>query len=204
MLLVGEYESLELARLNGQSDAALIAQVYDDTRSNVEAINKRLHLGVGELLSTGTFVWDNENGLSDVAVYDVPAGNLEQVPDDLFSDETSDILGFFETLADLYETNSDDGQRPGRFTTSRRVVANMRRSIQLTRMVKGPLVSEALPLTLADVNAAFDANGLPPIVIDESKVDGQRVFDDNLVIATPAYPNDLGHTVLGMTGQALL
>lgn len=202
MQMVGEYESIMLARMNGQANGALARQIYDDTASNTEAIHKRNHRAVGEVVSTGQQVI-NENGFIDTVVFDVPSGNLGQVPDTLFSDDSADILQFFEDLSALYETNSDDGQRPGRFTTSRRVANAIRRNVQMTRLTKGALNSDSLPLTLAQVNANLDEFGFPPIVIDESKVDGQRVFPDDTIIATPANPADLGRTVFGITAQAI-
>lgn len=203
-LMVGEYESIMLQRMKGAGvDGDLAQQIYDDSTANVSAIRARVQQGIGQVLSTGVFTLEQENGLTDEAVFDVPASHLDIPPDDLWSDPDSDLFGFLEDIADLYQTDSDDGQLPGSFMTSRRVVNAVRRNKQVIRGVWGPLATEGL-VTPAQANQVLSDEGLPTFQVDETKIGGRRVIPDDTVIVGPSNPADLGHTVYGITGQAIV
>jgi hypothetical protein len=201
-LVIGEYERILLQRAQGAANGSLVTTVYDDTRSNVQAIRARVQRAIGQVLSTGTFVLQDENGLYDVADFDVPDSHLDIAPDALFSDVDADLFGFLEELAVLMQTDSDDGQVPGQYVTSRRVMNAIRRNKQVIRGQWGPLATEG-QVTPAQVNAILTEEGLPPIRVVETKVGGQRIFPDHKFIALPSNPSDLGRTVYGITVEAL-
>lgn len=203
-LIVGEYERLLLQRAQGAINGGLVDQVYDDTRSNVVAIRNRYERARGQVLSTGTFALENENGLVDVAVFAVPATHLNIIPAALFSDPAADIFGFFEDLGAIYQTDSDDGQLPGGWITSRRVMNAIRRNTQILRAQWGPLTTAgSARVTQSQVNEVLADNGLAPITVVETKVGGARVIPDHKLIAVPANPADLGRSVYGITAESL-
>lgn len=201
-LLIGEYERLLLQRAQGAQNGSLVTSVYDDTRSNVLSIRARVQRAIGQVLSTGTFVLEDENGLFDVADFAVPDTHLGIAPADLFSDPTADLFGFFESLAELMQTDSDDGQVPGQYITSRRVMNAIRANQQIVRAQWGPLATEG-QVTPAQVNEKLVDQGLPTIRVVETKVGGVRVIPDHVLIAIPSNPADLGRTVYGITAEAL-
>ncbi len=202
-LPVGELESIMLQRARGaQEHGGLVRQIYSDTEANVYAIRARVIRAVGQALSTGTVVLEDENGLNDVVVYAVPESHLDITPDDLFSDPDADIWSFFQTLFELYETDADDGQLPGQFTTSRRVVNALRSNKQVIRAIWGPLATEGA-ITQAQLNQAFTDQGFPTLQIDDTKVQGQRIIPDDVIVMTPSNPRDLGSTVYGITAEGL-
>lgn len=202
-LMVGEYETIMLQRAkNGGTDGDLADQIYDDAEATSAAIRRRVQRGLGGLLSTGSYVVE-ENGLTDAAVFDVPASHLDIVPDDLWSDPDSDLFGFLEQIGNLYAADSDDGQRPGSYMTSSAVVNGARKNKQVIRSQWGPLATEGL-VSRTQLNEILLSEGLPPLQVDDTMIGGQRVIPADTIIVGPSNPADLGHTVYGVTGQGLV
>jgi len=201
-LVIGEYERILLQRAQGAQNGALVRQVYDDTRSNVQAIRSRMERARAQVLTTGKFTLVDENNLALEANFDVPAGRLNVTPALPWTDVNSDLFGFLEQLMTTYADGNARGQLPGRFTTSRRMVNLARANKQVVRSIYGPLATEGR-ITPDQVNQVLADQGIPPLVINDTKIQGVRLIPDNLVLATPSNPADLGRTVFGITVEAL-
>ncbi len=200
-LVIGEYERILLQRAQGAVNGGLVTQTYDDTRSNVLSIRARMERARGQVLSTGRFTLAAENGLTLEADFGVPADHLNIAPAVLWTDPTSDFFGFLEQLVTKF-ADDNDGQLPGFFTTSRRVVNLARLNRQVIRAIYGPQATEGR-VTPQQVNEVLNDQGLPGFRQYDTKIGGQRVIPDDRLILTPAEPRALGRSVFGITAEAL-
>jgi hypothetical protein len=201
-LIVGEYERIQLQRAQGMSNDRLVAQSYKDTASNVIAIRTRLERARAQVLTTGKFTLTDENGLTLVADFDVPADHLNVAPATVWTDPDADLWGDLEAWFSKYQDDDDEGQVPGQITTSRRVMNLMRANKQVVRAIFGPLATEG-HVTPAQLNDILDAEGFPRIKLYDTKIGGQRLIADDKVILTPSDARTLGETQFGITTDAL-
>lgn len=200
-LVIGEYERIMLQRAQGATNGSLVRQTYDDTRSNVQAIRARMEIARGQVLSTGKFTLAGENNLVLEADFGVPSDHMNVAPATVWSDPTSDFFGFLEQVSAKY-ADDNDGQLPGSFTTSRRVVNLARLNRQVIRAIYGPAATEGR-VTPQQVNEVLGDQGLPGFRIYDTKIGGQRVIADDKVILTPTDAAALGRSVFGITAEAL-
>lgn len=201
---VGEEERLRLRQLQTGNSDPIVAQIYDDAANMTRAVQARLELARGQLLSTGT-VTISENGLEITVDFGLPAGHNVNAATVWSTHTANDII---EELISWVETYSDStgGLRPAAILTSRQVLSNMLRNDavrNLAATVNGApaLVSRQ---TLNQVLAAYD---LPPIITYETqvRVDGvaTRVIPQDRLIFVPPSQEPLGNTFYGVTAEAL-
>lgn len=201
-LVIGEYERILLQRAQGAQNGALVRQVYTDTRSNVQAIRSRMERARGQVLTTGKFTLVDENNLALEADFGVDPARLNVAPALPWSDPNSDLFGFLEQLMTTYADGNAAGQLPGRFTTSRRVMNLARANKQVIRAIYGSQATEGR-VTPEQLNGALDDQGLPRFFVYNTKIEGQNVIPDDLIIATPSNAEALGRSVYGITVEAL-
>lgn len=201
-LVIGELERIMLQRAQGANTQALIDGIYDDTRSNIVSIRKRMERARAQVLYTGKFTLTDENHLTLEADFGVDPANLDIAPATPFSDPDLDLYGFFEQLIETYVDSNEAGQAPGAMTVSRRIVNAMRANKQVIRSVFGPLATEG-NVTVAQLGEALTANDFPTLRQYNTKVGGNRLIPDDKLILTPSDPRDLGRTVWGITAESL-
>ncbi|MER5917317.1 major capsid protein [Streptomyces sp. NPDC001982] len=90
-LMVGEVELLLQEASRGADASRLEQLLYDDVERHVEAINSRLELAAGGVLTDGKFSLAAENGLTLDVDFGVPAQNMPTAPK-LWSDPTADAI----------------------------------------------------------------------------------------------------------------
>lgn len=178
---------------NAQEQAYLMREVYNDVEKMVLAVETRIEQMRMEVLSNGTVTVD-ENGLSDVIDYQVPAANKVT---GAFTSGTS-ILDLLNTWVDLMD------ETPTRILTSKKVRQTMLSHPEIKALFKdlGMVPSQG------NLNALLQNMGLPVIATYDAKYrktkadgtyDTLRFLPENkLVMMTDAMP---GETIFGMTPE---
>lgn len=200
--LIGEFERIMLQRAQGMNTQALENGIYDDARSGVVGIRRRMERARAQVLYTGKFSLVDENDLTLEADFQVDPDNLDVEPATPLSDPDLDLYGFFEALIEQYRDSNIGGQAPGRFTTSRRAVNAMRANKQVIRSIFGPLATEG-NVTVAQLSQALVDNDFPTLAQYNTRVDGEYLIPTDRLIITPTDPRDLGRTVWGITAESL-
>lgn len=133
---------------------------------------------------------------------------LTTVAPKLFSDETADILGYIESLADLYE--EINGYRPEQVM----IPSEVRRRINIHPQIVGAATDSATRprATQTELNTLFSEYRLPEIIdtpngiiqvddLDTGKVRRVRLFDRDSILFLPKGGNatDPENSVLGRT-----
>lgn len=206
---IGEEEMLRLRELqrganatNGGNDP-IIAEVYNDAERMVRAVQARIELARGQLLSTGK-VTIAENGLAIEADFGVPGGNFTTASN-LWTDLTlgkplSDLLSLTDTWVNTY------GTAPGAFIMPKARFSNL----MLNAEVRAAAASNGTTpsrLNAAQVREVLSAYDVPPIVINDEmvRVAGvqTRVLPSNKVIVVPPSDEPFGNTFYGATAEAI-
>lgn len=202
---VSEYAQL---RARNSSDDAVLKAILNTTDTVVRGVSDSVEKLRGIVLTTGKatinptnfggkFQSDDDFGRS--------AGNTVTAASP-WSGPTVDILGDLQAWFDTYtDTN---GEEPGAILTSTRVVRAMAKSDQFKTVLAG---GAARPASITDVNNTLVAEGLPPIVMYNRRVNvsgatGKVIPDDRLLyLPAPVATDDWQGTQLGATfwGQTL-
>lgn len=198
---VSEYDQL---RARGDAGHAIIVGGAEKAAKRVvNAVIDRLELARGQALDTGAQTI-NENGVVQTVTFGRPAGNTVTAAT-LWSGAAKPLDDLI-AWGDVYAAGNQ-GNQPGAFVTSKRVVAALQRNADIRGLVAtiggtpGIVSIEALSAVLASY-------GLPPIVIYDRKIRGNNVLPDNKVFLLPAAvdPNtgesELGATFYGPTLEA--
>lgn len=205
---LGEYDRLRNAAERGDSGATdeIVQTIFDDAQMRTWAVQARIEIARGDVLTDGTFTLTNENGLSMTIDYGVPGTHLV-TPATVWSDTTNAVpLTNLRTWVALWRTDNG-GQNPGVILASSAVITNLLLNAQIKSMLVNNGITPAFA-TLPQVNQVLNAHGLPPIVqFDEQIVDSTgatvTVIPADRVVILPANPTDLGWTFYGTTAEAL-
>lgn len=210
---LGEYERLQLqfAKTGGTNKAALANAIYNDAEKLTRSIYNRLELAWGDVLTDGILTV-RENGIGgDAGIADFGVDPANKVTAAVaWSDPEAKILDDLIAWNEAYEANGVGAAGAIRMKLKNfRMLARNKQIVGLVNGTQG--VRERV--TLDDVRAVLDAEGLPPVVFlpdtsfhVENATGGpadQKVVPDNLVLLTPANLNDLGFTALGVSVTAL-
>lgn len=208
-LNMGEYERLQLqfARTGGTRTDALVQAIYNDAQNLTGEVLNRMELARGDALTDFQFTMmsgaNEPAGLS--ADYGAPTGHLV-APGTLWTNTAAatiltDLVAWTDTwIAD------NGGSRPGAFWTSNRVSRLMQRNAEIINAVHGAAAGRTR-VTLAELNALLESEGLPSVRTYDAKVDVDGtttpIIADDRFLITPSNPGDLGYTAWGVTATAL-
>ncbi len=201
--LIGEYERLLLQRLQGAKSGALARAIYDDVDLNARAVQIRMELARGDVLSDGKFTLTAENGLTIEADFGVPGSHIVATAISWATTATANILGDLQTWIDVYE---DDGGAAGRLLVSTTTLRHMLQNAGLRALANA---NGIIPSTInqGQLNSILEMNGLPPVEVYNGRfdVDGvtTRAIPVDKLVILPANPTDLGYTAWGITAEAL-
>ena len=205
---LGEHERLQLERIRSGGSgntAQLVDQVYDDGANLAGAIQARMELARGDVLTDGKFTLANENGLTLEADFGLPAEHLV-APSVLWSDrENATPVSDLAAWADQYEEAT--GERPGYVVMSRIAKAHLMASVE-ARSLAG-LTGPGMVATLDNdqLSAILTARDLPEIVVYSAQIDvngtATRPIAADRVVMLPANARDLGYTAWGITAESL-
>ena len=200
--VVGEYERLKLAQLQGANTDRLVSAIYDDVAVNANAARIRMELARGDVLTDG-ILSINENGVIQTYDYGVPAANTMDAAI-TWATATTDIPADLMSAMDLWvDAGGDDNPI---MWVSRTTLRHMLANDDLRNLAQ---TNGVLPVTLNNnnLNQVMEAQGLPEIRVYNSSfdVDGAttRAIPIDIAIITPRNPGDLGFTAWGISAEAL-
>lgn len=199
--MVGEWERMQLQRLNGQNNLALTRQIYADAKVNADAVRVRAELARGDVLTDG-IVTISENGLTLQADFGLP-GTHNVTSAGVWSNPAYDIPSELMPWLDLF---ADDGGAPGTIVVSRQGARYMLNNTAFRQLAS---MNGVVPSTISlpQLNGVLDGYGYPPVVTYNSQFDvagsAVRPIPNNRLLILPQNPRDLGLTAWGITAEAL-
>ncbi|MEU6318138.1 major capsid protein [Streptomyces sp. NPDC047009] len=207
-LMVGEVELLLQEAARGQDASRLEQLLYDDVERHVEAINSRLELAAGDVLTDGKFSLAGENGLTLDVDFGVPAQNMPTAPK-LWSDPTADAIA--DELGWLSYLDGISAPQPEMVITSRRVYSYLAGNNAYRAAYYGsvnPSTTPTASLTPQQINVVRDNYGLPPITLYRAqvRVDGvsTKCLPDDRWVMLPPDRSKWGQTLYGTTAESLV
>ncbi|MGW3657227.1 major capsid protein [Streptomyces sp. NPDC005151] len=207
-LLVGEMEILLQEASRGADQDRLIELLYDDVERHVEAVNSRLELAAGDVLTDGKFSLAAENALTTDVDFQVPAANMPTAPV-LWSDPTADAIR--DELGWLDYLDSIGAPFPELVVTSRRAFSFLGKNNAYRAAYYGsvnPSTTPTASLTPQQVNVVRGNYGLPPIELykGQVRVDGATVrpLPDDRWVMVPPDRTKWGQTMYGTTAESLV
>lgn len=202
---MGEEHMLRLRSLlmEGGEDAGLVSQIYADAERMVRAVQARIEVARGQVLTTGKFTLTNENGLTLEADFGLPAGNIVDASAS-WATTTTDILGdmltWQEYMIDTY------GIAPAEMLMSTKSFNYFLVNDSFKNMAAfgGTTPTRLTAPVVLEILAGL---GLPTPVIYDTKVriagTPTRVIPEDLVVFLPPATEMLGQTMYGVTAEAL-
>lgn len=190
--------------LGGAATQAIVDQIFDDAGSLRLSVEARLELARGDALTDG-IITINENGLQ----FTIDFGMLpahKPVAATLWSNAAADILGDLTSWMDTY-SDTNNGDTPGRFLTSKRVLRFMLANNSI-RQLAGNLIGQPLAVTREQLNQILGARDLPQVEVYDLKVQDVsgavvRPIPDNRVVLLPDAGVPIGQTQYGETVEAM-
>lgn len=200
---LGEEESLRLRALERGNDDPIITAIYDDVERMVRAVQARVELARGQLLSTGK-VTIAENGLAIEADFGLPGTHNVTAGTVWTNTASATPLTDLLTWQDTYIT--DTGTQPSTVLMAMARLGNL----FLNAEMRGAAAAQGTTPSRINrdmVDAIFAANGLPPISTYDVKVrvNGVQtaIWPTDKVAFLPEASEPLGHTFYGITAEAI-
>lgn len=206
-LLEEERIRLRILNRNGGVEGrngALLNAMFNDVELMVRAVQARVELARGQVLSTGKFTLA-ENGLMMEADFGMKSSH-KPVAGTVWSNPAADIIGDLLAWTQLFV--DDTGEEPGIIVANRTIFGHFYGNTAMRTALAGP--SGTLPARLNNemINALFAAYGLPPIMLYDTKVRVNgvqtRVIPVDRVLMLPAPGgSQVGSTQYGITAEAI-
>ena len=200
---LGEEEMLRLRAIqNTQGFDGLLNAIYNDAERMIRSVQMRLEVARGQVLTTGKFTL-NENGLALEADFGMSATHKPTAAT-AWSNSAADILSDLLAWTQLYV--DDNGVEPGMIMMSRTVLGYMYNN---TKMREAAAWAGTTPARLNNemIDAIFAANGLPPVMLYDTKarIDGVHtsIIPTDKVLLLPPAGEPLGATHYGITAEAI-
>lgn len=204
--VIGELERLQLERLRtgGTNTAAIVQAVYDDAELNTRAVQWRMEVARGDVLTDGKFTLSGENGLTIEADFAVPGTHIVTAGTLWTTYASATPLADLRAWVQLYI--DDVGEAPGVALMSSKRVTDLCLSAEV-RALSATLGGTPSIVSRAALDLVLQVQGLPRIETYDSQVEvggsNTRVIAQNRVILLPENASDLGYTAWGITAEAL-
>lgn len=199
-----EQEILEQALANTDPNGDVVAQIYDDAEANVRATAARAELAKGDLLTDGAFTLTDENGLTLEADFELASSHLPATAGRVSFDDTANATPLTDELAWRQLMVDDGGGEPALVYTSRAVVTYLMQNAEYRAAYWGGNAGQQINLDPQQVNAVRARYALPPIVINDTKIDvdgtSTRVIPEDRFILVG---DGAAEFQWGLTAQAL-
>jgi hypothetical protein len=200
-----EEEHHRLRNLGGaDGNSGIVNDIFADAERMVRSVQMRIEVARGQVLTTGKFTLA-ENNLVMEADFGMDPSHLPTVATTWSNPAAtilSDLLSWQETYVD------DTGVEAGVILTSRQNLGYMFLNTEMRQAAGfGGTVPSRLNVEMVD--AIFAANGLPPVMLYDTKarIDGvsTRIIPANNVLLLPAPGSSeaLGATHYGITAEAM-
>jgi len=207
---LGEEEMLRLRTLERGTNDPIIDAIYNDSELMVRAVQARIELARGQLLTTGK-VTIAENGLTTEADFNL-ASDHKVTPIALWTD-TVNAKPLTDLLTWVTKYVDDNGTTPGTILMSQTRIANLMLNAEIRAAVAFAGTTPGR-VNRDTVDAVLQVNGLPPISTYDVKVRvanpstgviaQQAVIDPQYVLLLPPSGTILGETFYGVTAEALV
>jgi len=207
-LLEEERIRLRILQRNGGAAAtgnqSLLNAMYNDTELMVRSVQARVELARGQVLTTGKFTLA-ENGLMLEADFAMKSSH-KPVAATPWSNPAADIMSDLLAWTQLFV--DDTGDEPGVLLLNRTIWGHMYGNTTMRNAMAGPGGVVPTRLNNEDINALFAANGLPPVMLYDTKVRVNGVqtrvipVDRALLLPAPGGPR-VGSTQYGITAEAI-
>ena len=201
---VGEEERHRLRALETGNDDPIIDQIFADAANMTRAVQARVELARGQVLSTGSVTIEEDGFVADVD-FGVPSTNFvtASTPHD---DPEADVIGEWTEWLEAYD-EATDGEVPGVAVVSRKYVNNLLRNEGIRQLAATAVGGTPSLVTVDTVQQVFAAYGLPPMRTYDSRVrvggTAVRPIPEDRVILLPGEGSVLGQTLFGVTAEAL-
>jgi hypothetical protein len=183
-------------------NSSLVNDIFADAERMVRAVQARVELARGQVLTTGSFTLA-ENGLAMSADFGVFTGHAP-VAGTAWSNTAAPILSNLLAWTELYV--DDTGVEPGVILMSRKALGYCFLNTEM-RQAAGFGGTTPTRLNVEMVDAIFAANGLPPVVLYDTRVRvngvATRVIPEDKVLLLPPPGESLGATHYGITAEAM-
>lgn len=203
-----EQEILEQAIVGSDPNGDVVAQIYDDAETNVRATRARAELAKGDLLADGAFTLTDENGLTLEADFGLDPSHTPALSGTALWSATGTATPLTDELGWMQQMIDDGGGTPVVAYTARQNLTALMQNAEYRAAYWGGNAGQQINLDPTQVQAVRDRYGLPPIVINDTKVqvrDGsgtttQRVIPDDVFILVG---DGAAEFQWGLTAQAL-
>lgn len=200
---LGEEEMLRLRALERGTNDPIINAVYDDVERMIRAVQARVEVARGQLLTTGS-VTINENGLALVANFSLPGSHNVSAGIVWTTTATATPLSDLLTWQDTYI--NDTGVAPSTMVMSQQRLGNLYLNAEMRSAAAANGVTPGR-INRDVVDAIFAANGLPPISTYDVmvRINGvqTRVWPVDKVAFLPPADEPIGNTFYGITAEAI-
>lgn len=213
-----EEESLRLRAMQRGTDNPIIDAIFDDAERMVRAVQGRVELARGDLLTDG-IVTINENGVNVSVDFGVAANHKPAlagadqwtVANAASATPISDLLTWLETYVD------DTGVLPRGLLMSRTIFSALAVNDEVRNFAQAGAATAPTRVNLATINQVFSEFGIPPLTGLGSDISGDpfydvnvrvagvatRVIPNNVVVFLPPTDEPMGNTFFGVTAEAV-
>lgn len=206
-LVMGEWERLQLqrARSGGDPRNQIVEQIYDDAKTNRDAVLNRMEMARGSVLQSGRFTLAGENNLFTEADFGVQGDQFVDASI-LWSDlDDSDPIEEMLAWKEFYRKRA--GEPPAWMLTSDRVIGNLMRN-QKIRVLGASIAGTPNIVTRTVLDQVLQAYGLPTMVTYETQIEDYEgtvvsPWPDHKLAFLPRDPRSLGETLWGLTVEGL-
>jgi hypothetical protein len=213
-----EEESLRLRAMQTGTDNPIIDAIFDDVERMVRAVQGRIELARGDVLTDG-IVTINENGVNVAVDFGVPAGHKPTrattlawtVANAATAFPIKDLLEWLE----LYKT--DTGVLPRGILMSRALFPALAVNAEVRAYAQAGAATGPARVNLATIGQIFSEFGIPPLLGLGADLTGDPFYDVNVrvngvvtpvlpegrVVFVPPADEPVGNTFYGITAEAV-
>jgi hypothetical protein len=214
-----EEDSLRLRSLETGSSNPIIDAIFDDARRMTRAVQGRIELARGDVLTDG-IVTINENGVNLAVDYGVAAGHLPVIaggPLQWTVANAATALPITNLLTWLETYKTDTGTLPRGIMMSRTRLAALAVNAEVRAYAQAGAASTPARVNLATIGQVFSEFGIPPLMGLGSDPAGDPFYDvsvrvngvltrtipDDRVVFVPPTDEPVGNTFFGLTAEAV-
>lgn len=213
-----EEESLRLRAMQTGTTNPIIDAIFDDSERMVRAVQGRIELARGDVLTDGILTL-NENGVNVTVDFGVNATHKPVLAGILqwTTANATTALPITDLLAWLQIYKDDTGVLPRGILMSRTRFAALAVNNEVRQYAQAGASTAPARVNLATIGQIFSEFGIPPLTGLGSDPSGDPFYDVNVRVngvATPVIPNDkvvflpptdepMGNTFYGVTAEAV-
>jgi len=214
-----EEESLRLRAMQTGTSNPIIDAIFDDAERMVRAVQGRIELARGDVLTDGILTL-NENGVNVTVDFGVPAPHLPVIATGVLQwtvANAATALPITNLLSWLQIYKDDTGVLPRGIMMSRTLFSALAVNAEVRAYAQAGASTAAARVNLATIQQIFGEFGIPPLTGLGSDVSGDPFYDVNVrvngvatrvipadkVVFLPPVDEPMGSTFYGITAEAV-